>query len=131
MQMAYNDFFADINNCLGASPMGVMKHTIPGAGAGPIIIYAVGAIQVSVTFFDAMVLAASAVGGDTLQVATSIAPAGYVAMTNAMPATPVNTPSRATTIDPAQSVVGPADGVEIIKAAATSAGIVFLSFFLT
>ena len=128
--MAYNDFFGLIDNCLGVSPMGVMKHTVAGAG-DPVIIYAVGAIPVSVTFFDAAVLCTATVGGGTFTVETSIAPAGYVALTDAMVCAVVDVPVRAATIVPGQAVVGPADGVEINKAAAGNEGIVFLWFYLT
>lgn len=128
--MAYNDFFGLIDNTFGVAPTGVIKHTVAGAG-DPVIIFAVGAIQVSITLFDVLVLPTATIGGGTFTIETSIAPAGYVALTDAMVCAVVDVPARATTWDAAQAVVGPADAIEVNKAAANNEGIVFLSFFLT
>ena len=125
--MAYNDFFGDINNCLGVSPTGVLKHTV-GAG-DPVIIYAVGTIQVSITLFDALCLP-TATAATTFEVETAIAPAGYVALTDAMNVGVQNVPARAATWDTAQQVVGPADAIQIDKGVGNNTAIVFLSFFL-
>jgi len=128
--MAYNDFFGDINNCLGVAPMGVMKHTVAGAG-DPVVIYAVGAIQVSVTFFDALVIPTATVGGGAFTVETNIAGGGYNPLSDAITCATIGVPDRAATWAAAQAVVGPADAVQINKAAAANEGIVYLSFFLT
>lgn len=128
--MAYNDLFGLIDNCLGVAPTGIIRCTVPGAG-DPVIIRAVGTIPVSITIFDVMVIPTATVGVGTFTIETSIAPAGYVALTNAMVCAVVNVPARAATLAAAQAVVGPADGIEVNKNAAADEGIVFLMFFLT
>jgi len=128
--MAYNDFFGEIDNCLGVSPIGVMRHTVAGAG-DPVVIYAVGAIPVSVTFVDALVHCTATQGGGTFTIETAIGGAGAAAMTDAIVCAVIDVPTRAALMVAAQAVVGPADAVQVNKAAANNEGLVYLMFHLT
>ena len=128
--MAYNDLFVGIDNALGVSPMGVMKTTVAGAG-DPVIIHAVGTIQVSITVFDVHCVCTATVGCGTFQIETDLAAIGYAAFSDVMVMAVVEVPARATTLVAAQGVLGPADAVRVDKNGATNAGIVYLMFYLT
>ena len=132
--MAYSDFFGDINNCLAVAPAGIIRVQVPaGAGTDPYVMFAVGAIQVSITIFDVYVIPTAASGGGTITVETDIG-AGYVAMTNAMVCAVIGTVARATTLvhtATAQTVVGPANAMQANKNAVGDAGLVHLLFHLT
>jgi hypothetical protein len=131
--MAYNDFFGDIDNCLGVAPVGVLRNTV-AAGVDPVVVYAVGAIQVSITIFDALVIPTAAVALGTFTVETNLAAAGWVALTDAMVCAVVGVsvrPILMTTTGTAQNVIGPADSLRVNKNAAADAGILHLFFHLT
>jgi len=131
--MAYNDFFGEIDRCLGVAPVGVIR-VLAAAGATPNPLFAIGGIQVSITIFDVMVIPTAASGGGTLTVETDIAGAGVVALTNAMACAVIGTVARTALIDhttTGQDVVGPLDAVQATKNAAADEGLVHLIFHLT
>lgn len=128
--MAYGDLFVDINNCLGVASFGVIRSTVP-VEAGPTVLYAAGAIPVSITIFDVMMLCTAATGAETMTVQTAIAPAGAANLTSAIAQNAAADIGRTATIVAAQAVVGPADAIQVVHSAATVGGIVSLMFFLT
>jgi len=115
--MAYNDFFRDINNCLGVSPVGLIRRTILTGDVNPVAIYAVAAMQVEVTIIDAYIIPTTAVGGGTVTINTDVG-AGMVALTDAMVCAAAGTVARAALIEQAgtQNIIGPADAVEAVRA---------------
>lgn len=127
--MAYNDFFGDINNCLGVAPTGVIRVQA-AAGADPNVLFAVGTVQVAITLFDVYIIPTAASGGGTLTVETNIAAAGYIALTDAMVCAVIGTIARTILMTTAQRVVGPADAIQANKNAAADAGLVHLLFHL-
>lgn len=130
--MAYNDLFGDINNCLGVAPTGVIRRLAPaGAGSDPVVLFAVGAIPVSITIFDVYVIPTAASGGGTIAIETNIAGAGYLAMTNAMVCAVAGTVARTALVFGGRNVVGPADAIQANKNADADAGLVHMMFYLT
>jgi len=128
--MAYDDLFDEINNCFGVAPFGVMRHTV-AAEAGPSVIRAVGAIEVSVTIYDVVMICTAATGAETMTVQTAIGGAGAANLTSVIAQNNANDVGRTATIVAAQAVVGPADAVQVVHSAATVGGLVHLLFFLT
>jgi len=128
--MAYDDLFDEINNCFGVSPFGVMRHTA-AIGAGPTVLRAVGAVEVSVTFYDVVIHCLGSAGADTMTIQTNIAGGGYANMSSAIVLAAATGVGRNATIVAAQAAVGPADAVQAVHSAATVGGIVHLLFFLT
>ena len=128
--MAYDDLFDEIDNCLGAAPVGKIGITV-GVGASPIAMYALGGMPASITIIDVEVISLATNGLATIQVDTDIGGGGMAALTDAIAATPVNTLTRAGTIDPAQAVFGPADAMQATKNGANDTGLVLLTFYLS
>ena len=128
--MAYNDFFDEINNCLGVAPTGVIRRTV-AVEAGPSVLYAAGAVQVSITIFDVMMLCTAATGAETMTVQTAIAPGAAANLTGAIAQNAAGNIGRTANIVAAQAVVGPADAIQVVHSAATVGGIVSLMFYLT
>ena len=128
--MAYSDFFDEINNCLAVAPFGVIRRTV-AAEAGPTVLYIAGAMQVSITIFDVMMICTAATGAETMTVQTAIAPGAAANLTSAIAQNAANDIGRTATIVAAQAVVGPADAIQVVHSAATVGGIVHILFFLT
>jgi len=114
--MAYNDFFGEIDHCLGVSSMAVIRTTVLTGGVNPVALFAVGAIEVSITLFDAFIIPTTTVGGGTALVNTDIGGGGAAALTNAMACATAGTVARSTLMVVAQRVVGPADAIEVVRA---------------
>ena len=127
--MAYDDLFGDINNCMAVAPAGVIRLNA-AAGTNPNVLLAVGAQQVAITIFDAYIIPTATVALGTVTVETDIAGAGDVALTDAMVCAVTGTVAHATTLDPAQATIGPADALQANKNAAADAALLHLLFFL-
>lgn len=128
--MAYNNFFDEIDNCMGVSSFCVIRHTVP-AEAGPTIIRAVGTIQVSITIYDVLMICTAAAGAETMTVQTAIGGGGAANLSSAIAQGAVGVIGRTATIVAAQAVVGPADAVQVVHSAATTGGVVHLLAYLT
>ena len=129
--MAYNDFFGLIDNCPRNASVGVIRRVVP-AGAGPTVLYALGAMQVSITIYDIQIISTAApAGANTMTIQTAIAGAGAANLSSAIVLAAVGDLGRTATIVAAQAAVGPADALQCVHAAADVAGIVHLLFYLT
>ena len=128
--MAYNDFFGLIDNTLQAASFGVLRATVP-AEVGPTVIRAAGAIQVSITIYEVIMVCTAATGAETMTVQTAVAPGGAANLTDAIAQNAANDIGRAASIAAAQAVVGPADAIQVVHSAATVGGLVHILFYLT
>jgi hypothetical protein len=129
--MAYNDFFGGIDNTMRNASVGVIRRNVIAA-AGPTVLYAVGAMQVSITIYDVQIISTAAPAmANTMTIQTAIGGAGAANMSSAIVLAAVGDLGRTATIVAAQAAVGPADTIQCVHAAADVAGIVHLLFFLT